>query len=114
MSSCLFCRIVAGEVPSSRVYEDDRLVAFEDISPQAPMHVLVVPRQHIATLNDLTAEDDGLVGEMVRRGAAIAAERGYADTGFRTVFNCQSGAGQTVFHVHLHVLGGRSFGWPPG
>lgn len=114
MSSCLFCRIVAGEIPSSRVYEDDRLVAFEDISPQAPMHVLVVPRQHIATLNDLTAEHDGLVGEMVRRGAAIAAARGYADTGFRTVFNCQSGAGQTVFHVHLHVLGGRGFGWPPG
>jgi histidine triad (HIT) family protein len=111
---CLFCRIIAGEIPSTRVYEDDRLVAFEDINPQAPMHVLVVPRIHIATLNDLDAGHDGLVGEMIRRGAALAADRGYAESGFRTVFNCQAGAGQTVFHVHLHVLGGRTLTWPPG
>jgi histidine triad (HIT) family protein len=111
---CLFCRIVAGEIPASKVYEDERIVAFNDINPQAPMHVLVVPRAHVATLNDLAQEHDGLVGEMVRRGAAIAAERGYAARGFRTVFNCNAEAGQTVFHVHLHVLGGRSMTWPPG
>jgi histidine triad (HIT) family protein len=112
--SCLFCRIVAGEIPASRIFEDERLVAFDDINPQAPMHVLVVPREHIATVSDLTPAHDALVGAMVRRAAAIAAERGFATSGFRTVFNCQAGAGQTVFHVHLHVLGGRPFGWPPG
>ena len=111
---CLFCKIIAGEIPSSRVYEDDRIVAFNDINPQAPMHVLVVPREHIATLNDLQARHDGLVGEMIRRGAAIAAERGYTESGFRTVFNTNAAAGQTVFHLHLHVLGGRTFSWPPG
>lgn len=114
MSSCLFCKIVAGEIGSSLVYEDDRLIAFDDISPQAPMHVLVVPREHIATVNDLTDQHNDLVGEMIRRGAAIAAERGHADAGFRSVFNCQAAAGQTVFHIHLHVLGGRRLSWPPG
>ena len=111
---CLFCRIVAGEIPAARVYEDERLLAFSDIHPQAPMHVLVIPRKHIATLNDLEPGDDGLVGEMIRRGAAIAAERGYAGRGFRTVFNCNADAGQAVFHLHLHVLGGRALSWPPG
>lgn len=96
------------------MYEDDLLVAFNDINPQAPMHVLVVPRAHVATLNELEPDHDALVGAMVRRGAAIAAERGYAERGFRTVFNCQAGAGQSVFHVHLHVLGGRPLTWPPG
>ena len=114
MSNCLFCRIVAGEIPATKVYEDDRIVAFNDINPQAPMHVLVIPRQHVATLNDLTAGHDALAGEMVRRGAAIAAAKGYADSGYRTVFNCNGDAGQAVFHVHLHVLGGRKMGWPPG
>src|SRR5262245_17059842 len=107
MSSCLFCKIVAGEIPASKVYEDDRLIAFNDINPQAPMHVLVVPREHVASLNDLSPANDGIVGEMVRRGAAIAAERGFAERGYRTVFNCNAEAGQTVFHIHLHVLGGR-------
>ena len=111
---CLFCRIVAGEIPATKVHEDERLIAFNDINPQAPMHVLVVPRAHVATLNDLAPEHDGLVGEMVRRGAAIAAGRGYAAGGFRTVFNCNADAGQTVFHLHLHVLGGRKMAWPPG
>jgi len=112
--SCLFCRIVAGEVPATKVYEDDLLVAFADINPQAPMHLLIVPRAHVATTNDLTPADDGLVGAMVRRAAALAAERGYAGRGYRTVFNCNAEAGQTVFHLHLHVLGGRALGWPPG
>ncbi|MGD9905649.1 MAG: histidine triad nucleotide-binding protein [Vicinamibacterales bacterium] len=112
--SCLFCRIAAGEIPSRKVYEDDAIVAFEDINPQAPMHVLVVPRMHVATVNDLTSAHDGLVGTMLRRAAVIAAERGYAERGYRTVFNCNADAGQTVFHLHLHVLGGRPLAWPPG
>jgi len=114
MSDCLFCKIVAGQIPGAIVHQDDRVVAFKDINAQAPMHVLVVPRRHIATLNDLTPEDDGLVGEMLRRAAALAREHGHADRGYRTVFNCNADAGQTVFHIHLHVLGGRSFTWPPG
>ncbi len=112
--SCLFCRIVAGEIPSSRVYEDDELVAFSDIRSEAPLHVLVVPRTHIATLNELTPEHDGLVGAMVRRAALIAAEKGFDGTGYRTVFNTNSHAGQTVFHIHLHLLAGRPMAWPPG
>lgn len=114
MSDCLFCKIIAGQIPGAIVYQDDRLVAFKDINAQAPMHVLVVPRRHIATLNDLTPDDDGLVGEMTRRAAAIAREHGHGDRGYRTVFNCNADAGQTVFHIHLHVLGGRRLGWPPG
>jgi histidine triad (HIT) family protein len=114
MSTCLFCRIIAGEIPASKVYEDDRIVAFNDINPQAPMHVLIVPRLHVATLNDLTADHDDLIGAMVRSAAAIAEARGFAAKGFRTVFNCNAEAGQTVFHVHLHVIGGRPMGWPPG
>jgi histidine triad (HIT) family protein len=114
MSPCLFCSIIAGERPASIVYEDDQMVAINDIHPQAPMHVLVIPRRHIATLNDLTADDGALVGAMVRRAAAIARDRGYADRGYRTLFNCNREAGQSVFHLHLHVLGGRRLGWPPG
>jgi histidine triad (HIT) family protein len=112
--SCLFCRIAAGEIPATKVYEDDRVVAFADINPQAPMHVLVIPRQHIATLNDLTGAHDELVGVMVRVAAQIARDKGYDGPGYRTVFNCNAQAGQTVFHVHLHVLGGRPLAWPPG
>ena len=114
MSQCLFCRIIKRDIPGAIVYEDDRVVAFEDINPQAPTHVLVVPRTHIESLNDLSSGDDPLVGELVRRAAAIAKERGIADSGFRAVFNTNREAGQTVFHIHLHLLGGRSLGWPPG
>jgi histidine triad (HIT) family protein len=114
MADCLFCKIVEGKIPAAIVYRDDHVVAFKDINPQAPLHVLIVPRRHIATLNDLTPGDDGLVGELVRRAAAIASENGHADRGYRTVFNCNADAGQTVFHIHLHVLAGRTFGWPPG
>lgn len=112
--SCLFCRIVAGEIPATRVYDDDQVLAFNDINPQAPMHVLVVPKVHIATVNDLAEGHDALVGAMLRRAAAIARERGYDRSGYRAVFNCNAQAGQTVFHLHLHVLGGRPMGWPPG
>jgi histidine triad (HIT) family protein len=112
--SCLFCRIVAGEIPATKIYEDDRLLAFADINPQAPLHALVVPKQHIATLNDLNDDHDALVGAMVRAAAKIAKEKGVDGSGYRTVFNCNAQAGQTVFHIHLHVLGGRSLSWPPG
>jgi histidine triad (HIT) family protein len=114
MIDCLFCRILDGQIPATLIYEDDRLVVFKDINPQAPLHVLVIPRRHIPTLNDLQASDDGLVGEMVRRAAAIASEHGYDARGYRTVFNCNAEAGQTVWHIHLHLLAGRRLAWPPG
>ena len=114
MSDCLFCKIVAGQIPGSIVYEDRELVAFKDINPQAPVHVLIVPRRHIETLNDLRVEDDALVGSMVRCAAALAKKSGFSDRGYRTVLNCNREAGQTVFHIHLHLLAGRSLTWPPG
>jgi histidine triad (HIT) family protein len=114
VADCLFCRIVAGQIPAAIVHQDDHLVAFSDINPQAPMHVLIVPRRHVASLNDLAPDDDALVGEMVRLAATLARERGYGEGGYRTVFNCNADAGQTVFHIHLHVVAGRRFGWPPG
>jgi len=114
MADCLFCRIGKKEIPATMVYEDDQLFVINDINPQAPMHALVIPKRHIATLNDLTAADEALVGALMRRAAAVAAERGYADRGFRCVFNTNAESGQTVFHIHLHVLGGRGLSWPPG
>jgi histidine triad (HIT) family protein len=112
--SCLFCRIASGEIPASKVFEDADVFAFNDINPQAPLHVLVIPKRHIATTSDLTEADDALAGKMLRTAAAIAAEKGYAERGYRTVFNCNAEAGQTVFHIHLHLLAGRNQGWPPG
>ena len=114
MIDCLFCKIVRREIPASIVYEDDHVLAFNDINPQAPTHVLLVPRRHVASLNDLAPGDDQIVGELARRGAAIAQERGIAASGYRMVFNTNRDAGQTVFHIHLHLLGGRSMQWPPG
>jgi histidine triad (HIT) family protein len=114
VADCLFCKLIAGQIPATIVHQDDHLVAFKDITPQAPTHVLVVPRRHIGSLNDLSAGDDSLVGEMVRAAAAIAKENGHAEGGYRTVFNCNADAGQTVFHLHLHLLGGRKMTWPPG
>ena len=114
MLDCLFCRIVAGHIPAALVHQDDFLVAFNDINPQAPTHILVVPRRHIASLNDLTEEEDAIVGRIVRQGAALARTAGLEQRGYRTVFNCNADAGQTVFHIHLHVLGGRRMSWPPG
>lgn len=114
MSDCLFCRIVRREIPASVIYEDDDVLVFNDINPQAPLHALVIPKRHISTLNDLSSQDDALAGQMVRRAAAIAGEKGFADRGFRTVFNTNAEAGQTVFHIHLHLLAGRGLTWPPG
>lgn len=112
--TCLFCKIASREIPASLVYEDDLMFVIDDIRPQAPLHALVIPKQHIATLNELTGEHDTLVGAMMRRAAAVAAARGYASSGFRTVFNTHADAGQSVDHIHVHVLGGRKFAWPPG
>jgi histidine triad (HIT) family protein len=114
MTACLFCKIIAREIPTSVVYEDAAVLAFNDINPQAPTHVLVIPKRHIDTLNDLEPGDDQIVGELVRRAAAIAKERGISQAGFRTVFNTNREAGQTIFHIHLHLLGGRPLQWPPG
>ena len=114
MAQCLFCQIINREINATIVYEDERVVAFNDINPQAPTHVLVVPRRHIASLNDLTDEDDQIVGEVVRRAAAIAKTKGISESGFRTVFNTNREAGQTVFHIHLHLIGSRAMHWPPG
>ena len=114
MPACLFCKIINREIQGSIVYEDQRVMAFNDINPQAPTHVLVVPKRHIASLNEIGVEDDQIVGELVRRAAAIARDRGLSAGGYRTVFNTNRDAGQTVFHVHLHLLGGRSMTWPPG
>jgi histidine triad (HIT) family protein len=114
VADCLFCKIIRREIPATLVYEDDRVVAFNDINPQAPTHVLVVPKRHVATLNEIGTDDDNLVGELVRRASAIAKERGLSAGGYRTVFNTNRDAGQTVFHIHLHLLGGRAMMWPPG
>ena len=109
---CLFCRIVRKEIPAQIVTETDDCVAFRDINPQAPLHVLVIPREHVPTLNDVT--DPALVGRLAMVAADIAQREGVAESGYRTVINTNADAGQTVFHVHLHLLGGRRMGWPPG
>ncbi len=114
MADCLFCRIVEGKIPAQKVYEDATCVGFLDINPQAPTHALFVPKRHVATLNDLTQEDRELVGHLHVAAAKVARERGFADQGYRVVMNCNAAAGQTVFHIHLHLLGGRAFTWPPG
>lgn len=114
MADCLFCKIAAKEIPAKIVREDADTVAFEDIHPQAPHHLLVVPKKHIATLNDLAPEDEAVVGRMFRAAAALARDRGIADPGWRAVVNTNAEGGQVVFHLHLHVLGGRRMRWPPG
>lgn len=113
-ANCLFCRIIAGTIPAKVAFQDEQVVAFHDINPQAPHHILVCPRKHIATLNELSPPDEALMGRVVRVASTLAAGLGVADEGFRLVLNCQQGAGQSVFHIHAHLLAGRPFTWPPG
>ena len=114
MNDCLFCRIVAGSIPAKLVYEDDQAVAFEDINPQAPVHVLVIPRRHIPSVAEFGSADAGLLGQLVQACVKIARNKGIAESGYRIVTNTGPQAGQSVLHVHLHVLGGRHLAWPPG
>ncbi len=111
---CLFCKIVDGEIPADIIYESDTAIAFRDINPQAPAHVLIIPRKHIATINDLEEDDEAVIGSLFTAAREIAAQEGLSEQGYRTVINCNEAAGQTVFHIHLHLLGGRGFSWPPG
>src|SRR5881409_4040131 len=114
-NNCLFCRIVAGEITAEIIYSDERSVAFRDINPQAPTHVLVVPREHIESLDDATQKDESMLGHLLRISARVANEHGLSDSGgYRAVINTGRGAGQSVFHLHVHVLGGREMTWPPG
>ena len=114
MTDCIFCKMVSGEITPDTVYEDDDVLAFRDMNPQAPVHVLVIPKQHVATINDLDADSSALVGKMMMAAAKVAQQEGFAEQGYRTIMNCNAHGGQTVFHIHLHLLGGRVMGWPPG
>lgn len=111
---CLFCRIVAGDMDANIVHEDDNVIAFRDINPQAPTHVLIVPRKHIPTLDDIEPDDAPLVGRLFLAAQKVAAAEGLSESGYRVAMNCREGAGQSVFHIHLHLLGGRPLSWPPG
>src|SRR3989338_4508498 len=111
---CLFCKIISGEIPAKIIYRDDLVIAFDDAHPQAPQHKLIVPQKHINTLNDLHEEDSELIGHMVQTAAMLAKQLETAEAGYRLVFNCNKGGGQTIFHVHMHLLGNRQLRWPPG
>jgi histidine triad (HIT) family protein len=112
--NCLFCKIIAGKIPGDFVHQDERCVVIRDINPQAPTHVLVIPRDHLESLDDASQKDEGLLGHLLRVGARMANELGHSEQGYRTVINTGAGAGQSVFHLHVHVLAGRSMNWPPG
>ncbi len=114
MTDCIFCKIISGDIPGDIVYQNEDVLAFRDLNPQAPTHILIIPKKHISTINDLQAEDAELVGKMFLAARQIAKDEGIAEEGYRTVMNCNAGAGQTVFHIHLHILGGRGMNWPPG
>jgi len=114
MDDCLFCKMASGAIPVKKVYEDDALFAIEDIAPVAPVHILIIPKRHLVNSLDLSAENDQLIGSVHRVAAALARERGVAEDGFRLVNNNNAGAGQSVFHIHFHLLAGRKFAWPPG
>ncbi len=112
--SCLFCRIIAGETSTDFVHQDDRSIVIRDINPQAPTHLLVIPKEHLESLDEASQSDEALLGHLLRVGARVANEAGLAESGYRTVINTGAGAGQSVFHLHVHVLGGRPMNWPPG
>jgi len=114
MTDCLFCKMVSGEIAPEIVYESDNVLAFKDINPQAPTHVLVIPKKHISTINDLETIDQVLVGKLYSAAQTIATEQGFSKSGYRVVMNCGEDAGQTVLHIHLHLLAGRKLDWPPG
>ncbi|ALM51608.1 histidine triad nucleotide-binding protein [Halomonas huangheensis] len=111
---CLFCKIINREIPADIVYEDEQVLAFNDIDPKAPTHMLVIPKKHIPTLNDIAEEDLALVGRLPYVAANLARDKGFAEDGFRVVMNCNEDGGQTVYHIHMHVMGGRRFTWPAG
>ncbi len=113
-TDCLFCRILAGEIPADIIFESEDVIAFRDTNPQAPTHALIIPRRHVASINDLENGDAALVGKLFLAAKTIAAEEGIAEAGYRVAMNCNAAAGQTVFHLHLHLLGGRQLDWPPG
>src|SRR5579872_5831192 len=114
MMDCLFCKIASGEVPANIIHQDSNVVAFDDIGPKAPQHKIIIPRKHIATLNDLSSGDTLLIGQMMQTAVFLAKSLDIADQGYRVVMNCNAGGGQTVFHIHMHLLGGRQMTWPPG
>jgi diadenosine tetraphosphate (Ap4A) HIT family hydrolase len=114
MENCIFCKIIRGEIPSKKVFEDEQLLVIEDLSPQAPLHLLLLPKKHFVNCLDMSADEDALVGYAVRKGGEIASAKGCAESGFRIVQNNGAGAGQSVFHIHFHLLAGREFAWPPG
>ncbi|NIM19454.1 MAG: HIT domain-containing protein [Candidatus Latescibacteria bacterium] len=114
MEDCIFCKIINGQIPSNKVYEDEDLLAFEDVNPVAPTHVVIIPKKHIETLNDIQEEDAGVLASLLLRAQSIATEKEIAEDGYRIVLNCMPGAGQSVYHIHFHLLGGRIFHWPPG
>jgi histidine triad (HIT) family protein len=111
---CLFCKLINGDIPANILYQDDDVLAFEDIMPQAPIHFLVIPKRHISTLNDLTDADAAIVGKLQITAAKVAKQKGISEEGYRVVMNCNEMGGQTVYHIHMHVLGGRAMTWPPG
>lgn len=114
MTDCIFCKIISNDIPATIRYEDDLVLAFDDITPKAPEHKLIIPKKHIATLNNIDPEDNAMLGHMMQVAKQLAAELGISDSGYRVLMNCNADAGQVVFHIHLHLLGGRKMTWPPG
>jgi len=114
MNECLFCKMVSGVIPCDKVHENENVLAFRDIDPKAPTHILIIPKKHITTLNEINENDQDLLGELLLTAKKIAKDEGIDASGYRTVFNCNSDGGQTIFHIHMHLLGGRPMAWPPG